>query len=416
MGGSKMNPEGEFYVESETRLFIGAMGPTIKEEQLRDHFSKFGAITECNLKSELGSGKSKGYAFISFEDPAALQNVLSNCPHVLEDKVLDVKRAKEIAETDVSSTLTTKIFVGALPLSCTGEKLKEYFGKYGPVTASVVITDHETKESRGFGFVNFKHTDAVAKCLEDYHEHFLDDKWIETKCCLPREGQSGKGEGGKQAASSYKGGGHQNQLQQAPGKGGQWGPQQQMAAMMSLQCGYGGGAAMNPFAEAYPTNYDPAVLFQQMQLAMAAKGATMKGSKAEAGGASGTSGLLEKGSGGDKSTLFKTSSKGSTGSSKGNKSSKSGAMQMLAMTNPTLLKGGGGNADKMMGQHQPMVPTSAGSIAATPPKVDLTGLGLTGSGGGTSGYNEDVYGGVCFAGAGGVGGYYNYGVAPGYGY
>ncbi|CAD7957954.1 unnamed protein product [Amoebophrya sp. A25] len=177
-----------FYVESETRLFIGAMGPNIQEKDLRSYFSTFGAITECNLKADLNSGKSKGYAFISFEDPEAIRAVLDprNLPHRLQDKVLDVKRAMEIAETDV--TTSQKIFVGALPESCTSEKLKNYFSKYGPITGAVVITDHETNQSRGFGFVNFRNPQSVTKCLDDYHEHFLDDKWVETKCCLPREG------------------------------------------------------------------------------------------------------------------------------------------------------------------------------------------------------------------------------------
>ncbi|CAD7935949.1 unnamed protein product [Amoebophrya sp. A120] len=188
--------QSDFYVESETRLFIGAMGPNIKEEQLREHFSKFGAITECNLKADLASGKSKGYAFLSFEDSSAIVEVLKpeNVPHTLVDdagqeKILDVKRAKEIAETEETST--QKIFVGALPETCTSDKLRAYFGKYGAITAAVVITDHETNHSRGFGFVNFRNSDSVVKCLEDYHEHFIDEKWVETKCCLPRDGRKG---------------------------------------------------------------------------------------------------------------------------------------------------------------------------------------------------------------------------------
>lgn len=179
-----------FYVESETRLFVGGMGPAIKESDVRKYFEQFGCLQECSLKCDLVSGKSKGYAFISYEDPLEIQAVLKRCPHVLNDRQLDVKRAKEIAEIhepaqeDASSL---KIFVGALPDTCTSTQLKEYFGKYGIVDACVVITDHETNQSRGFGFVTYRAVESVKRVLEEYHDHFLDGKWIETKCCLPRD-------------------------------------------------------------------------------------------------------------------------------------------------------------------------------------------------------------------------------------
>lgn len=184
-------PSGhDFHVESETRLFIGGMGPQIQSDDLRSFFEKYGSITECNLKCEIGTGKSKGYAFMSFDDPSAIEKVLKDCPHVLGDRKLDVKRAREIAEipepmSEIPSS--TKIFVGALPESCTQTALRDYFTTFGTVTQAVVITDHDTHQSRGFGFVNFTTLDAVRDVLDAYHDHFIDGKWIETKCCLPRE-------------------------------------------------------------------------------------------------------------------------------------------------------------------------------------------------------------------------------------
>jgi len=187
-----------FYVESETRLFIGGMGPSIREVDLRNHFHQFGVLQECSLKADLNSGKSKGYAFISYEDASAIQRVLAAAPHKLHDRILDVKRAKEIAEITEpapESTSCLKIFVGALPESCTSYRLKEYFSKYGTVDSGIIITNHETGASRGFGFVTFRSLHAVKLVLEDYHDHCLDGKWIETKCCLPRnqEDRSHKG-------------------------------------------------------------------------------------------------------------------------------------------------------------------------------------------------------------------------------
>lgn len=71
----------------------------IPPADLRGYFGNFGSkITECNLKSDIQSGKSKGYAFLSFENPNAIQRVLDSGPHELHGRVLDVKKAKELAE------------------------------------------------------------------------------------------------------------------------------------------------------------------------------------------------------------------------------------------------------------------------------------------------------------------------------
>ena len=46
-----------------------------------------------------------------------------------------------------------KLYVGNLPWSIGNQELEDLFSSYGTVTSANVITDRETKRSRGFGFV-----------------------------------------------------------------------------------------------------------------------------------------------------------------------------------------------------------------------------------------------------------------------
>ena len=46
-----------------------------------------------------------------------------------------------------------KLYVGNLPWSIVNQELEDLFSSYGTVTSANVITDRDTKRSRGFGFV-----------------------------------------------------------------------------------------------------------------------------------------------------------------------------------------------------------------------------------------------------------------------
>lgn len=56
--------------------------------------------------------------------------------------------------------MTQTLYVGNLPWNTTAEELAAFFGEYGEVSGSRIITDRETGRSRGFGFVEVSDQDA----------------------------------------------------------------------------------------------------------------------------------------------------------------------------------------------------------------------------------------------------------------
>jgi RNA recognition motif-containing protein len=52
------------------------------------------------------------------------------------------------------------LYVGNLPWSATSEELTNFFGQYGNVLGSRIITDRESGRSRGFGFVEVEDDEA----------------------------------------------------------------------------------------------------------------------------------------------------------------------------------------------------------------------------------------------------------------
>jgi cold-inducible RNA-binding protein len=74
--------------------------------------------------------------------------------------------------------VSTKLFVGSLPWSVNDEELKETFEKHGTVVSAKVITDRDTRRSRGFGFVEMENQDEAQNAIKALNESELNGRNI----------------------------------------------------------------------------------------------------------------------------------------------------------------------------------------------------------------------------------------------
>lgn len=84
-----------------------------------------------------------------------------------------------------SEATPSKLFVGGLSWQTSSEKLREYFGMFGPVTDVLIMKDLITQRSRGFGFITFQEASSVDKVLK-VPIHTLDGKKIDPKHATPK--------------------------------------------------------------------------------------------------------------------------------------------------------------------------------------------------------------------------------------
>jgi RNA-binding protein Musashi len=120
------------------------------------------------------AGRSRCFAFLTFEDPASVNSVMVR-EHFLDGKIasplyfilpisahplppmqIDPKRAIPRQEHQRA----TKLFIGGLAGSVTSESMREFFSQFGKVIDSTVMLDRETGRSKGFGFVSFEDTNV----------------------------------------------------------------------------------------------------------------------------------------------------------------------------------------------------------------------------------------------------------------
>ncbi|CAJ2513812.1 Uu.00g019310.m01.CDS01 [Anthostomella pinea] len=108
--------------------------------------------------------------------------------------------------TSTPSVLATKLFVGGLPWSVDTPELEEKFAPYGNIASVHVVKDRETRESKGFGFIEFEEDEAAAKAIEELHESELGGRVLSVQVAV--EGGTRGGGGGRGGFSRGGGGGY----------------------------------------------------------------------------------------------------------------------------------------------------------------------------------------------------------------
>lgn len=58
-----------------------------------------------------------------------------------------------------------KLYVGNLPYNISDDQLQDMFAKFGTPDSARVITDRDTGQSKGFGFVEFSNDDQAKQAL-----------------------------------------------------------------------------------------------------------------------------------------------------------------------------------------------------------------------------------------------------------
>lgn len=94
--------------------------------------------------------------------------------------------SSEDAESRRSATVPSRLFVGGLSWGTTDEDLKELFVDCGTVAEAIIITDRDTGDSRGFGFVTMQDRRDAAKAIRDLNGKELNGRNIVVKAATER--------------------------------------------------------------------------------------------------------------------------------------------------------------------------------------------------------------------------------------
>ncbi|KAF8404531.1 hypothetical protein HHK36_009417 [Tetracentron sinense] len=178
------------------KIFVHGLGWETTSEKLRDFFSQYGELEDCNVVVDKVTGKSKGYGFLLFKHRRCAQKALKEPQKKIESRMTacqlatigPVSTAHSNSGTHMQQqqqqqpmhsnypqsqdNLPRKIYVGNVHPETPADKLLVLFSKYGEIEEGPLGFDKLTGKSKGFALFIYKTVEGARKALEEPNKSF----------------------------------------------------------------------------------------------------------------------------------------------------------------------------------------------------------------------------------------------------
>jgi len=98
-----------------------------------------------------------------------------------------------------------RLYVGNLPFSANAETIRSVFSEFGEVTDVHLVTDRESGQPRGFGFVTMGTSAAASTAIAKMNGSMLDGRALKVNEAEERQNRGGGGGGGGGGGRGHRG-------------------------------------------------------------------------------------------------------------------------------------------------------------------------------------------------------------------
>ncbi|NWJ11795.1 RA1L2 protein, partial [Crypturellus undulatus] len=75
------------------KIFVGGIKEDTEEHHLRDYFGQYGKIEVVEIMTDRGSGKKRGFAFVTFDDHDSVDKIVIQKYHTVNGHNCEVRKA-----------------------------------------------------------------------------------------------------------------------------------------------------------------------------------------------------------------------------------------------------------------------------------------------------------------------------------
>lgn len=143
-------------MEPENRVYVGGIPVRTEKEAIVDFFSKFGVVKFCKLKKNSKTGRSLGYAYLTFQDAevarALVNRQIEFCGRICECKPI---YKKSELRTELAREKKKRLLVYDIDPTVSNEELQSKFESLASISHAYVVKEQDTFLNKGYGFVVF---------------------------------------------------------------------------------------------------------------------------------------------------------------------------------------------------------------------------------------------------------------------
>eukprot|EP01051_Picozoa_sp_SAG22_P011527 SAG22_NODE_1118_length_5518_cov_1.906994_2_plen_309_part_00 len=170
------------------RCFLGNLPYDITDEQVKEFFKECGSVVDLHWLTDKESGQFYGSGFIEFSTAAEAQAACGYAGSDLNGRPVKIEISKpreakaggsaqkkpfDVKPLGEKPEGCTTIFMGNLSWDIDEEQMKEWLKDCGAVAQIRWLTDRESGQFKGCGFIDFEDTAAVDKAAAKNGEYLL---------------------------------------------------------------------------------------------------------------------------------------------------------------------------------------------------------------------------------------------------
>jgi polyadenylate-binding protein len=172
-------------------LYVGDLAPDINEGLLFEIFNAVGPVASIRVCRDAVTRRSLGYAYVNYHQLSDAERALDTMNFsMIKDRpcrIMWSQRDPSLRRSGVGN-----IFVKNLHVSIDNKQLYDTFSLFGNILSCKVVTDRESGDSKGYGYVHYETAEAANAAIDKLDGMLIDGQEVQVGHFVRRNERPGQ--------------------------------------------------------------------------------------------------------------------------------------------------------------------------------------------------------------------------------